>query len=476
MKKTSSAGPIIVMMLCAGAPAFPQENFETITGKELSAIFKKFKSDSFEGRWEAAQTVLDIDKASIPTLKKRLYREHNASGESIKRILYSLRKKLKEEKIKEFQAKGKSIKVADIEMEQPFEFLKILIERKRDDNIIAWRSAAEIMTILAALASIQTKESLLVVLDFSPAHDYAFRKEIYQLMLWMGEKALPVMLLRRNSQDEHVQTVMNAYLNKMNMANPGQQVQLKDPAVLAEILTLFGKTKNFKAIDAIGPFLNAENPIIRNAAREAIMKFGKSSLWTLRKEYKNYMDKEPDGSWSAEKIAEELFKAQDETRMAPMNEKMEKGLRLAKEKKYDKMEEIFREILALQPMYERKTEMVPGYMDAAACAIDEKNCEKASFLLRIARRINADPGKHDKIMARLYYVEALIDLEKGIADPDLMKKATKLDPKFKEAVDKLEEIEKIYRGRKIKGYRILAAGGIGTTALLILFLIVLKRW
>jgi tetratricopeptide (TPR) repeat protein len=171
-----------------------------------------------------------------------------------------------------------------------------------------------------------------------------------------------------------------------------------------------------------------------------------------------------------------LFTAQDNDRMAPMIKKLEEGLAHAKKKEYEDMEKRFREILALQPMFERKSEMVKGYMDAAHHYIGKHNYERASFLLRVARRINSDPEKDDKIHAMIYYTDAMRDLEDGVADPDLMRKAVKLDPDFEEAREKLEEIEKIYRGRKIKGYRILAAGGIGTTALLILLLILLKRW
>ena len=477
--KPRLAAPVLVLILaalCPGRPARAQDVPESITAQELSDIFKAFKSDSVEERWKAAQAVLDLDKGSIQILRKRLLRDFKASGESMKRILYALRKDLKEEKIKELQAKGKPFKEDDVETMSPEAFLKILVERRRDDNILAWRAAAEIMTLLTALTLMETRPSLLIVLDFSSAHEYAFRKEIYQLMLWTGEKALPAMVLRKNSKDADVQTVISAYLEKMNMARAGQQVQVKDPAVLAEILVLFGETKNFESIDAIISFLNAENPVIRKAAREAILKFGKSSQWALRKAYKQYTEAEPDAAWPAEKIAEELFREQDNDRMAPLNEKMKEALDLAKAGKFDEMETRFKEILALQPMYERKQEMVPGYVAAARHALDGNDLDRAAFLLRVVRRINTDPEQEKKIQAMLFYTEALRDLGEGIADPTLMKKAVQLDPGFKEARERLEDIEKVYRGRRIKGYRILAAGGIGTTALLILLLILLKRW
>jgi uncharacterized protein YqgV (UPF0045/DUF77 family) len=466
----------ILVLAWTGGTARAQEGGESITADELADIFGKLKADGFEERWGAIQTVLDLDKNSIPALLKRLGRQHKPSGESMKRVLYALRKQLKDEKIKQLQAKGKTVRIDDIETESPVQFLEILVRERRDDNIIAWRSAAEIMAILVALTSMETTDSILAVIDFSGAYEAAFRKEIYQMIVSTGEKALPAVILRKNEKDENVQTVVTAYLGKMDMTRPAQQVQVKDPAVLIEVLKIFGASRDFEAIDAIAPFLDAENPLIRATARQSILAFGKSALWALRKEYRNYTEQEPDGSWPADKIAQELFKAQDKDRLAPLHSKMEEGLKLAGKRKFDEMERKFQEILAVSPMYERKSEMVPGYLDAARRCLDRGDLEHASFLVRIARRINADKGMEDKITALYYYVEALRSLDDGIADPELMKKAVKLDPGFKEAKSKLGEIENIYRGRKIKGYKIAAAGGIGMTALLILTLILLKRW
>ena len=464
----------VFCLLTVPAALRAQED-DVVTAQELGDIFKAFKKEKFEERWSAAREVLILDKTSLPALTKRLGREHKASGESMKRIVYALRKKLKDQKVKYLLDRGKKATPDRITLETSLEFLEILVREKRDDNIIAWRSAVEVMTILVAMTSMATTEAILAVLDFCPEHEAAFRKEIYQLVLWSGEGALPAVVLRKKSKDEDIRIVVSAYLKKMNMERPGQQVQVKNPSILAEILLIFGKKKDFDSVDVIAPFLNADNPIVRKAARDSILLFGKSAIWTLRKEYKNYTNENPDGAWPADEIAVRLFSAQDNDRLAPLNEKMQQGLQAAEEKKFDEMEARFRGILALQPLYERKSEMVPGYMEAARHNVDNGNLEKASFLLRTARRLNAYPEKTDKILAMFYYVEGLRSLEDGIADPELMKKAIKLDPAFEDAKSRLKDIEKIYRSKKIKGYRMLAAGGIGATALLLLLIIVLKK-
>jgi len=456
-----------------GAPAAPSGS---TTPQELDALLAGLSSEDAAARWAAARAVVELGSDAVPVLGAALQKEYKASDESLKRVVYGLRKDLKDARIKQASAKGKTLADDEIERETPPDFLKLLVERRQKDNLLAWQPAAQVMTILVALGSIGTTEALSLVLGFAPAHEGAFRKEVYQVMLWAGEKALPAVVRMRTSKDEDIRTVVTGWLGKMEMERPGQQVQVKDPLVLAEVLSIYGKLKLFDTIDAICPFISSDNPIVRDAARQAILAFGKSALWALRKEYRNETGKEPDPSWSAEQVAAEIFKVQDSERLAPLNAKMEKGLAHAAKKEFDGMEEAFRAILAAQPLYERKGEMVPGYLAMARQAIGKKNFAKASRAVRVARRVNGDPARAGSIMALQLYVDGMMELAEGVADPEIMRQALALDPGLEEARAALDDIEQIYRGRKIRGYRVAAAGGIACTALLLLLLIVFKRW
>jgi len=127
-------------------------------------------------------------------------------------------------------------------------------------------------------------------------------------------------------------------------------------------------------------------------------------------------------------------------------------------------------------MYPKKGEMVQGYIESAKKNIDRDDIEHAVSLLKIASRLNTNEEVSKKIMALYYYCEALRELGDGIADPELMREAVRLDPDFKDAKIQLKKIENVYRSRKIKGYRIVTVGGIGLGALILLVLIVVKKW
>jgi len=449
-----------------------------ISQQELDEVLKGLDSKDTLKRLDSIQILLDLDKDSIPVLSKRLYHPQKASGESMKRVLYSLRKKLKEEGNENLHGKEKEkgSESDDTNLITPPQFLKILAERRRDDNVVAWRGALEVMAILVALSSMGTTEAILPVIDFAGQYESAFRKEIYQILIWLGEKALPAALLRRNSKDEDVKTVVESYLTKMNMTRPAQQVQLQDTQILVEVLRIFSSKKFFDTIDTITALLNSENSAIRGEARKAILSFGKSALWAMRREYRNYTGEEADSSWSTEEIATKLFSAQDADRFAPLDSKLKEGLEFQHRKRFDEMEKVFKEILAIDPMYPKKGEMVQGYIESAKKNIDRDDIEHAVSLLKIASRLNTNEEVSKKIMALYYYCETLRELGDGIADPELMREAVRLDPDFKDAKIQLKKIENVYRSRKIKGYRIVTVGGIGLGALILLVLIVVKKW
>lgn len=449
------------------------ENMDKVSPEELKERFKKLKNDSFEVRWKAIHQILNLDRCSIPVIKAQLLKPPRASGESMKRILYRLRKDLKEEKIKSLLSKGIKPTEDKIVRDSPPEFLKVLVERKRNDDPLGWRYAVEKLTLLVTLTSIGTTEAILIVIDYAPENEAAFRKEIYQLLLWAGESAIPAAILRQETEDEDIKIVVNTFLKKFNMMSPGTQVRVKNPSILAQILRVFAKKKQFDAMDTIAQFINSPNPIVRNSARDSLAKFGRNAKWALKKQYINITGKKPDPSWGHEQIAQKLYEMVDQQRLAPFNKKLEEGLKYAKEHKYEKMEKVFKEILAIDPMYDRRSEMVDGYLLAIKYYIRRGKLEKAHSMLTVVRRINEDPERNNKILSLIYYVEGLLNLTEGIADPYMMKKAISLDPSFKDAKAMLKKIERIYRGRVIRGYRLLAITGIGITSVGLIILIII---
>jgi hypothetical protein len=460
MTSTSHSRRLVAAWLAlAPATALAQESDDVISANELAVLCKKLKSDSFEERWAAVEEIRSLGKENAHALAERLERTYTAKPENMRLVLTGLRKKLKEARIKDLEAKGKTAKVKDLPLEEPPEFLRILVERRNQNYPGGWQDAVEIMTLLVALAEMGTTEAIGDVIDYSPMHEAAFRKEIYQIVGWLGPKAVPALVRRQDAKDADVQVVVGTTLADLMMERPGQQVQLKDHALLVEVLQAFGDHKNIDALDAVISFVNSDKDQVREAAREAIRAYGQLALWTLKKEYKEQTGEMPDPEWDAARIATELFALEDAERMAPLHDRMEAGLAMAAEGRYEEMEKAFRRILAEQPFYGRRAEMVPGYVAYGDELVESRDLDRAALMFKVAERLDVD-GKHaDAIAARLLLTEGLRSIEEGAPDAQPLRMALERDPDLELA------------GR----YRIMGALGIGSAAIIVLVLLVIRR-
>jgi hypothetical protein len=471
------AGLAALLVLAAWPPpgADAQESGDAITSEELNTLCKQLQAEDFEERWSAAKEIIGLARENADVVIERLERDYTAKPENMRLVLTGLRKKLKEATIKDLEDRGKKVRIKDLPIEEPPVFIETLVKRRNESYPRGWRDAVEVLTLLNALASMGTTETIGWMLDYSPRHEAAFRKEIYQIVKWLGPSAVPAMVRRQSSKDPHVLKVVSTVLADMKMERPGQQVQLKDHRLLIEVLQAFGDHKNIEALDPVVSFINSDMDQVRVAARDAITAYGQLALWTLKKEYKEYTGSMPDPEWDAAQIASELFALQDAERMAPLDSRMENGLKLAGESKFEEMEEAYRRILAEQPFYGRKAEMVPGYMAYGSQLVEAGDLHRAELMFKVAQRLDDGGEWADAIAARLYLVEGLEAIEEGAPDAHPLRKALEHDPKLKTAKERLDEVEQMDRRRRIGRFRIMGAIGIGSAALIILVLLVIRR-
>lgn len=465
----------LVLAMAVPTPSGAQDVGDAVTQDELNQLCKKLKADDFDERLQASREILDLSRENAEVVGQRLARHYTAKPENMRLVLTGLRKKLKEATIKDLEARGKKIRIKDLPVAAPPEFLETLLKRRNESYPRGWRDAVEILTLLIALANMGSTRTIGMVLDYAPMHEAAFRKEIYQIVKWLGPRAVPALVRRQNAKDQHVLKVVSTALEELKMVRPGQQVQLKDHRLLIEVLTAFGELRDIDALDPVMSFVNSDRDQVRVAARNAILAYGQLALWTLKKEYKEHTGEMPDPEWEATRIAEELFALQDAERMAPLNERMERGLELAREGKFEQMEQTFRRILAEQPSYGRKAEMVPGYMAYGALLLEENDLDRAALMYKVSQRLD-DAGEHgDAIQARLLLIEGLAAIDEGAPDAHPLRRALELDPGLEEARERLEDVEQMDRRRRISRYRIMGAVGIGSAALVILVLLVIRR-
>jgi tetratricopeptide (TPR) repeat protein len=161
--------------------------------------------------------------------------------------------------------------------------------------------------------------------------------------------------------------------------------------------------------------------------------------------------------------------------MAPLHDRMEAGLAMAAEGRYEEMEKAFRRILAEQPFYGRRAEMVPGYVAYGDELVESRDLDRAALMFKVAERLDVD-GKHaDAIAARLLLTEGLRSIEEGAPDAQPLRMALERDPDLELAGETLEQVERLDAKRRIGRYRIMGALGIGSAAIIVLVLLVIRR-
>ncbi len=463
------------LLVAQSATGESADHEEAIGSNDLLRLCAALHAEKPDDRWAAAQEILGLGKENLDVISRRLASQYTAKPENMRLVLTGLRKKLKDATIADLQARGKRVNLKDLPLDDPPSFLEKLVRRVDPNYPDGWRDAVEIMVLLNALIAMGTTESIGTVVDHAPRNEAAFRKEIYQLVIWAGPKAVPALVRRQNSKDPDVALVVSTALADMKMERPGQQVQVKDHRILIEVLTAFGEHKNIEALDTVAAFMNSDMDQVREAAREAMKSYGKLGLWTMKKEYKEYVGEMPPAEWEADRIAEELFSRQDADRMAPLDEKMQEGLSLAAAGDFEKMEKVYQEILARQPFFGRRAEMVSGYLAYGAKLTSTGDIDRATLMYKVAQRLDVT-GTHERhITARLYLLEGLLAIEQGAPDAHPLRQAIEIDPDLEMARDRLAEVERLSHRHRIGRLRILGAAGIGMAALMVLALLAIRK-
>ncbi len=446
-----------------------------MTPNDLLRLCGQLQSDSFDERWAAAEEIMSLGDESAPVVMERLERAYEAKPEHMRLVVDGLRKDLKDRAIQDLLDKGKKVDPEKLPLPDPPGFLKILLEKKNKNYPEGWRDAVEIVALLDALASMGTTESIGMAVDYAPRHEAAFRREIYQIVSWLGTRAVPALVRRQGAKDPDIHKVVSTSLAALEMERPGQQVQVKDPKILIEVLRAFGDHRNIDALDTVASFIDSDKDQVRTVAREVILAYGKLAFWTLKEQYKNYTGSMPDPTWDHQGIAADLFARMDAERMAPLDGEMDAALALAQAGKLEEMEKAYRSILARQPFYGRRTEMIPGYVSFGERLLEDGDLDRAALMFKVAQRLD-EPGERGKAIAgRLWLIEGLRSVEEGAPDSYPFEKALENDPGLDRARSNIAEIERLDRRHRTGRYRMMGAVGIGSAALIALALLVLRR-
>jgi hypothetical protein len=304
-----------------------------------------------------------------------------------------------------------------------------------------WRNVASILFLSRMLVRVGTTAAVREVVGIYEAWGEVLRIDVERQIKVLGERALPALIELRRAESRETRAWALKLLDTLGKAVPGEAVQTSDRELLGEVLRAYGRTKDADAARVIVAFANSDRALVRQAAREAATMLGELGLAQLRESYEGLLRKKPPPDWPWEKVAAELFAAYDRARLAELYALMDEALSAQKSGQRETMVSAFERVLAREPMFERRGEMVPGLVDFAK-SLEASDLARARSLLRKALRVEPDGPRARQVEAELAYLDAVEWSSRGVVDDAGFRRALALDPNnvgAKRALDRIRD-------------------------------------
>lgn len=303
----------------------------------------------------------------------------------------------------------------------------------------AWRDVVSVLGLSRLLAHIGTTPAVRELAGIYPGFGEIFRIDVERAMKGLGERAVATLIELRRGDNRPLRPWAAKLLEALGKAVPGEAVQTADNQVLADVLRAYGRTKDVDAARVIVSFANSDRVQVRDAAREAVAMLAENGIWQLRESYENLVGKKPPEEWGWERVATELFAAYDRSRLSEVYALMDEGMAAYKGGKLDVMAGAFDRALARAPGFERRRDMVPGYIDFAR-SIKIADRSRAIATLRKVVRIDPSGPRAREAESELTYLDALELAGRGVVDETAYRRAVELDPSNREAKEALDRI------------------------------------
>jgi hypothetical protein len=427
---------------------------------EADALLGGVLAEDAQDREAAVRELLEAKPKHVSALRFRLGAiADDADKEAMKRLLLKTRREMLEQK-------------DDEESDKPAAGLDYLarLTQRPEPKSEAWRNLVAVLAIMRMLESIGSVEAVRGLIDVYARYGEFLRITTQNSLTRLGERAVPALIEAERHPAEKISKWAVRQLDMLGKAIPSQAVQTQDPAVLADVLRAYGRTRNPEAVRIVVSFANSERAQVREAARQSVALTGEVGTWQLRDTYENVVGKKPPRDWSWERTARELFAEFDRLRSAQVTKLFEAGQAARAKGDLKVMRESFDRLLAFDPHFEERIELAAGYLAFAKAELDRSR-DQALLALRRAERL--DPQLKAARSLRLT-LEAEALEARGIADASLLERALEADAQNTRAKTVLARFERGEPKRSEKA-RLIAAGSILGAAGLAIAFILLRR-
>ena len=468
--------------------------------KDLDRLLERLTSEDERSRTNARTAVSEVEPSVVPAIAHRIQDvrasiDREAAGHLLEDARKAGRKSLKkgdkpdakgdkpDAKGDKPDAKGdkpgakgdksKHAKDKEKDHDDDGDWLDFLLAKARPKDK-TWRDLVALTAMNRMLAAVGTTAAMRQLV----AH-YAFfgdlvRVDLQRLIAKLRDRAVPALIEARQHDAKNVQKWSAKQLDILGRAIPGEAVATSDTQVLADVLRAYGRVRDVDASRVILSFCNSEHVLLREAAREAVAAIGEPGMWQLRDVYLGMTGGKPPREWAWDRLARELFGLYDRARQAEVHKLMEDGVAAAKDRRWKDATDLFDRVLAHAPLFDRRKEMVPAYIERAK-DLQKPDADAALAMLRKALRLDPKGPAAKKTEADIDTLEAVLLAERGTPDRHLLARALELDPTNDRARAAMAGLEEKAEPRQTDLRRYAAAGAIGVVALAAMVLLARRR-
>jgi tetratricopeptide (TPR) repeat protein len=453
-------------------PKIKRREPEAEAVRELDGLLQRLVSEKKDIR-DAA--VLEIDKVPpslVPAISARVQDlRESIDRERVPRLLEDARKAARE---------GKKGKKKDDDDDQG-DWLAIVLARPAPKSK-DWGDLVRLLAMERMLTAAGDTPAVRELIELRGYFGEMLRIDLARQIDKLKDRAVPALIEAKKHDAAVVRRFAEVALDKLGRTIPGEAVAATDPDVLADVLRAFGYVRDVDAVGVCLSFANHDRRKVREAARQAIAGIGEPGRWQLRDAYQDLTGDKPDKSVPWDVLARRIFHEYDKARVAEVTRLAEDGLAAAKAGKLSDATAAFDKVLAQDPLFERRSEMVSAYFELAKTIPFDKGEERLA-MLRKARRLepatpaadSADPAVA-RIDAEIAFTEAKLLIAEGRPDRFLVARALELDPSHagaKELAASFDERAVVVVDKPWKRY--WAAGGVGALTLALLAFAALFR-
>jgi hypothetical protein len=399
---------------------------------DLDRMLAPLAHDSVDDRRAAAGALVTLGPDATDAIGQKLATIRRSGMNDIYNTMKSLRDRAKE---------------------GTFDLVEALVAAKPD---AATQRTLTIACLVRGLAHAATTPAVHQLVLLAADAGGSFRPELTRQMKALGDHALAGLIAARHESSSETRTWASNLLEAMGKRTAGDAVQTKDNQVLADVLHAYADIKDLEALPVVLSFVNSDRALVRVAAREATLAYGPDAVWKLREAYAALSGEQAPDGISAADLAKKLFDAYDRARLQEVYAMLDAGL--AKQQAGTLSDAIhdFDQVLARQPMLDRRSEMAPAYATWGE-SLEEQDRPAALASLRKALRLDEAGPRSSHVRSEIRYLEGEDLLEHGIADTQPFEEAVALEPQNARARAALDRLQADTNAGRSRVHRYAAA-------------------